>query len=349
MWPPMLLLLAACGPDAVAWRADGIALTVGAETLTFPATAVGATSLVPLTVTNGGSRAATVVVDVGTPFSVDRATVELGAGAVVTLSVGFTPTEWADAAGVLALGGDAQADVSLVGPLLTDADGDGAAALEAGGMDCDDTDATVFPGAEDPCGDDVDANCDPVGDDDCDQDGYAVGVDCDDADPGVSPGATETAPDGRDEDCDGRIDEVLATPGELVLTELAPQEPQWVEVCNRSTRSVALDGFTLETTSGVNALPTGSVASGACAVICASELQNCAFPAPLAFDPAADTITLAVEERVLDAVTIDAAWAWEPGWVWSLDPRAATVGANDAATAWCLGEGTPAVVNPACP
>lgn len=41
-----------------------------------------------------------------------------------------------------------------------DFDGDGHAAADAGGDDCDDADPSVHPGAVDPCDDDVDSDCD---------------------------------------------------------------------------------------------------------------------------------------------------------------------------------------------
>jgi hypothetical protein len=104
----------------------------------------------------------------------------------------------------------------------------------AAGGDCDDTDATVNPGATEVC-DGRDEDCDGVVDDgvtttfyaDIDQDGYgddnatmqactapaghiATGGDCDDTDATVNPGATEVC-DGRDEDCDGVVDDGVTT------------------------------------------------------------------------------------------------------------------------------------------
>lgn len=348
--PPLLvLLLSACGPDAVAWRAQSVALSVEPGVVTFPATAVGASSGMPVTITNHGDAAATLEVHARAPFYADRPVVALGAGASSTLEVFFAPTEWAASTSSLELLGEPGLVVVLVGAIEPDGDGDGVDAPGAGGADCDDADPAVFPGAVDICGDAVDADCDPVGDDDCDADGYAVGQDCDDADAAVNPGAAETGPDGRDEDCDGRVDEVLAVPGELVLTELAPQEPPWIEVCNASARSVALGGFTVETTAGSAPISAGTLAAGACAAVCASDLGTCAFEAEIRFDPTWDTVAVAVEGAVLDAVTVDSTWDWEPGWVWSVDPGAATADANDAAAAWCRGEGSPGLPNPACP
>ncbi len=81
-----------------------------------------------------------------------------------------------------------------------DSDGDGFSETEG---DCDDTDATVFPGAiDDARGDHADTD-----------DGYSeygggstAAQDCDDADADIHPGAAERD-DGLDNDCDGRVDE----------------------------------------------------------------------------------------------------------------------------------------------
>jgi len=78
--------------------------------------------------------------------------------------------------------------------------------------DCDDTNAQVYPGAADICGDGIDQDCN--GDDavcgDEDGDGYLSialgGTDCDDSDNTVYPGAPEICNDGVDNDCDGNID-----------------------------------------------------------------------------------------------------------------------------------------------
>jgi len=100
-----------------------------------------------------------------------------------------------------------------------DADGDGygagaaftACAAPAGyvadGTDCDDGDATVYPGATEAC-DGLDTDCDgvvPSDEVDADGDGaYACGDegDCDDSDPTVYPGAPELC-DGKDNNCNG--------------------------------------------------------------------------------------------------------------------------------------------------
>lgn len=76
---------------------------------------------------------------------------------------------------------------------LRDADGDGVDSDRFGGEDCDDGDATVFPGAPDEWYDGVIQDCDRADDYDQDGDGLPGGIggaDCDDTDAGVG-GATE--------------------------------------------------------------------------------------------------------------------------------------------------------------
>ena len=81
--------------------------------------------------------------------------------------------------------------------------------IEAGG-DCDDADATIFPGAVESWYDGVDGDCDGADDYDADRDGYTSdafgGADCDDTSGDFRPGVTEVC-DGRDNNCDGFIDE----------------------------------------------------------------------------------------------------------------------------------------------
>lgn len=72
--------------------------------------------------------------------------------------------------------------------------------------DCNDADATVFPGATEAC-DGRDVDCDDAtpagGEVDQDEDGALGCDDCNDLDPARHPGATEVCGDGIDEDCDG--------------------------------------------------------------------------------------------------------------------------------------------------
>lgn len=76
--------------------------------------------------------------------------------------------------------------------------------------DCDDEDASVFPGAEDPPYDGVDGDCHGSSDFDADGDGIDAvaygGQDCDDADYLVEPAADEWCGDEVDNNCDGAVD-----------------------------------------------------------------------------------------------------------------------------------------------
>jgi len=89
-------------------------------------------------------------------------------------------------------------------------------------VDCDDGNASVYPGAPEIIGNGIDDNCDGLVDtcSDCDGDGFAVPFDCDDNDPDVNPGVLEIQGNGIDDDCDGSIDEpgFLPTPPGRVLS-----------------------------------------------------------------------------------------------------------------------------------
>lgn len=122
---------------------------------------------------------------------------------------------------------------ACVSETIFDGDGDG---YLNDGTDCDDTNASIYPGATESCNekdDDCDGETDEAGTTvgatswclDNDGDGYAdenagcdmisctqpVGyvknaVDCDDTNSSIHPGATEVANDGIDRDCDGDDD-----------------------------------------------------------------------------------------------------------------------------------------------
>jgi len=144
--------------------------------------------------------------------------------------------------------GEIDEDASDATTFYADADGDGygdpdtttEACEQAEGWiteagDCDDSDASTFPGADEVC-DEADNDCDGEIDEDAidadtlyadmDEDGYGDGsdpvtscefpygyvgdsTDCDDSDPEVNPGADELC-NGIDDDCDDEVDEADA-------------------------------------------------------------------------------------------------------------------------------------------
>jgi hypothetical protein len=91
--------------------------------------------------------------------------------------------------------------------------------------DCDPADPSIYPGAPDPYGDDIDQDCDTLDGVDHDGDGYPApgeGVpseleDCNDADATIHPGADDPI-DSTDQDCDG-----FSRPLEVTLTPLEPR------------------------------------------------------------------------------------------------------------------------------
>ena len=117
------------------------------------------------------------------------------------------------------------------GNILVDSDGDGYLSDE----DCDDSDGSIFPDAEEIC-DGFDNNCNGQADEDVqitfyadtDEDGFGSqnitthaceapegfvqqGTDCDDTDNQTFPGATEIC-DSKDNNCNSSIDEDLNIP-----------------------------------------------------------------------------------------------------------------------------------------
>lgn len=92
-----------------------------------------------------------------------------------------------------------------------DADSDGFEDSSCGGNDCDDSQASVHPGAAEICGDGIDQDCDGQDEQcqcqDMDGDGHTPiscgGLDCDDTNPSIFPDAEEICGDGIDQDCNG--------------------------------------------------------------------------------------------------------------------------------------------------
>ena len=119
---------------------------------------------------------------------------------------GGTNTVWIDTTANLCV---ASVDVEITYESgCADNDGDGATDASCGGTDCDDFDASNYPGNTEIC-DGQDNDCDFTADEgfDADNDGWTTcGGDCDDFESSANPGTTEASvsrcQDGIDNDCD---------------------------------------------------------------------------------------------------------------------------------------------------
>ena len=159
--------------------------------------------------------------------------------------------------------------------------------------DCDDADASIYPGAAELCDDkdnDCDGQVDENGDffyyEDNDMDGYGdpatgfascdsdlsgfvtEGEDCDDTDPDINPAAMEILNNGIDEDCDG-MDQTTSTDDNLTLDiEIYPNPAKTeirvsaVEGSHLTLRLLDMSGRVLQSDSDSDRMDVSALAEG---------------------------------------------------------------------------------------
>ena len=197
----------------------------------------------------------------------------------------------------------------------------------------------------------------------------AYGEACDD-------GGRESG-DGCSADCLAEVGATPAAAGDLVVAEIM-KEPvavaeaagEWLEIANPGPAALDLDGCVIGDLSGdAHLIDAGGaliVQPGDRVVLAANgdPLASDGVPADYVYDRAElalddfDEVILTCGEIVIDAVLYDPFfYPHEPGRSLSLDPGLEDATSNDAATAWCPGEGiygsynrgTPGAPNDPCP
>jgi hypothetical protein len=148
--------------------------------------------------------------------------------------------------------------------LLEDIDNDGDGFTIAQG-DCNDNDATIYPGADEICDDGIDQDCNgsdlSCDDIDNDGDGYTEAQgDCNDNDATIYPGAEEICDNGIDNNCDG----IIPVIGDLILESAIGTDSQ--NICSGDSIDEIIYFFSAEYTGVISTgLPLGvslNVASG---------------------------------------------------------------------------------------
>ena len=169
------------------------------------------------------------------------------------------------------------------------------------------------------------------------------------ADSAADSGADE-APNGDDDDGDGFVDEDFVAEGDVIINEVMPapeRGEEWLEIANVSGQAVDLSGWTL---AGVGPAEL-TMADGL--VLLPDELTVLDVSG---LGDTADTLTLWLGERTIDALSYDAGWDLQPGASLSLDPSRQREADRSEAASWCAGttplepggRGSPGAPNDLC-
>lgn len=328
-------------------------LSLSADQADLGEAAIDGAAEARITLANSGDPA-TLLATALPGLTVRAATDPAGPAGIVEAPAGETellliwrPTGYAPLdAELILLGPDSRLSLRLTATVSPDSDGDGAAALLAGGDDCDDRDAALHPGAAEICGDGQDQDCDGQDQADCDGDGLLPPLDCAPDDPATpSPDRSDPA-DSADNDCDGRTDEDALSHGSILITEFQPDPPARIELCSRHPADVRLQGLTLRADpADPRALPDLTLPVSGCLALCEDDTPGCArLDLP---DLRSGHRLALIADAPLDQ--LDPAALPAPGADGlSLDPAALAAGQNDRAADWCAAPATPGAANPPC-
>ncbi len=354
----LLVLLAACKPtigDADPGKGPGsddggvepevcAGLEIGADGLAFTDTAIGFEAGGTVVVSNPCPEAdleGVVSLSAGTPAPFALRTndvLSLAPGESVEVEVTFTAPDYAAHEGSLEVrdltsDGTPTTPVPLYGRAAGDQDGDGSAAIAAGGGDCDDTDPQVLDQAEEQRQDLVDDDCDGL----VDEDFLAAG--------------------------DVVVTEFMARPVSAPGTT-----GEWFEVTNTTLQDIDLYGWTLADDAGEALTITGHVVvPGEGRVVLGASTtpaENGSTPVDYAYDRGAFTLA-DVEDAIYlyagDLLVADAAWSadwtlWD-GRSMELDREFIDLPHARQRAYWCPGNqaygdgdmGTPGARNKLCP
>ena len=323
-----------------AWTTDCPALDVSETAISFPLTPYGDVQSATVVLTNACTGEGDL--DVAAALTGDPAftgglpTTTLAPGATAVVEVLFSGAEYGDFSGSLIVTSNdidlPSVELPITGTVVADADGDGHDTLAAGGDDCDDTDASVYPREAETARDLVDDDCDGT----VDEDWITLG--------------------------DVYVTEVMMNP-----VAVGDAYGEWFELKNATAEVIDLtgwrllsdDGDDLTVDAGVRIDPGQVLVFG----LTSDTTLNGGVPVDVEYSredlslaDTTDSIFLYVGDKAISEISYSSGWPIEAGSSLALDPY---FGPDDNLTSpdlWCAAtseygvgdQGTPGVDNDVC-